>query len=109
MLILGVLLNLVWTAAQHEQLPGQAVQLLRVAAEDTVDAGIRHMAAITFKNLVKRSWEKSESHESGELMRCPALAVKVAKRVATPGTWSSWGCYLSRMDWRGQPVWPFHF
>lgn len=49
---------------QHEQLPGQAVQLLRVAAEESVDAGVRTMAAINFKNFVKRSWEKSE-HETG--------------------------------------------
>lgn len=53
--------------AQHEQLPGQAVQLLRVAAEESVDAGVRTMAAINFKNFVKRSWEKSE-HETGALM-----------------------------------------
>ncbi|GLC37117.1 hypothetical protein PLESTB_000981600 [Pleodorina starrii] len=51
---------------QHEQLPGQAVQLLRVAAEDSVDAGVRHMAAINFKNFVKRSWEKSDMHESSQ-------------------------------------------
>ncbi|EFJ51590.1 hypothetical protein VOLCADRAFT_79706 [Volvox carteri f. nagariensis] len=49
---------------QHEQLPGQAVQLLRVAAEESVDAGVRHMAAINFKNFVKRSWDKSEAHET---------------------------------------------
>ncbi len=54
-------------AAQHEQLPGQAVQLLRVAAEESVDAGVRTMAAINFKNFVKRSWEKSE-HETGASM-----------------------------------------
>ncbi|KXZ43736.1 hypothetical protein GPECTOR_81g184 [Gonium pectorale] len=51
---------------QHEQLPGQAVSLLRVAAEESVDAGVRHMAAINFKNFVKRSWEQSDSHESGQ-------------------------------------------
>ncbi|GFR51386.1 hypothetical protein Agub_g13816, partial [Astrephomene gubernaculifera] len=51
---------------QHEQVPGQAVQLLRVAAEESVDAGVRHMAAINFKNFVKRSWEKPNSHESSQ-------------------------------------------
>ncbi|GIL84239.1 hypothetical protein Vretimale_15865 [Volvox reticuliferus] len=51
---------------QHEQLPGQAVQLLRVAAEESVDAGVRHMGAINFKNFVKRSWEKSELHEASQ-------------------------------------------
>jgi hypothetical protein len=51
--------------AQNEQLPGQAVQLLRVATEDSVDPGIRTMGAISFKNLVKRSWERPE-HETGE-------------------------------------------
>jgi hypothetical protein len=33
------------------------VNLLRVAAEPTVDLGIRHIAAITFKNAVKRRWD----------------------------------------------------
>jgi hypothetical protein len=50
---------------QHEQLPGQAVLLLRVAAEESADAGVRHMAAINFKNFVKRSWEKSD-HEASQ-------------------------------------------
>lgn len=50
--------------SQHEALPGQAVQLLRVAAEESVDSGVRHVAAIAFKNFVKRSWEPPQGHEA---------------------------------------------
>lgn len=35
---------------------GQVVNLLRVALEDSVDAPVRQVAAISFKNLVKRDW-----------------------------------------------------
>lgn len=44
-------------AAQHESLPGQLVNLLRVAAEGGVEPATRQVAAITLKNLVRRSWE----------------------------------------------------
>jgi hypothetical protein len=42
---------------QHEQ--GQLVNLLRVAVEDSLDVGLRQVAAITFKNLVKQEWDPS--------------------------------------------------
>ena len=42
---------------QHEQ--GQLVNLLRVAMEDSLDIGLRQVAAITFKNLVKKEWDPS--------------------------------------------------
>lgn len=42
---------------QHEGDRGQVVNLLRIAAEPSVDLGIRHIAAITFKNAVKRRWD----------------------------------------------------
>jgi len=50
----------------HEVAPGQAVNLLRVAAEGSVDMGIRQQGVIAFKNLIKKSWdvqEKSEAHQ----------------------------------------------
>uniref|UniRef100_A0A7R9YU85 Importin N-terminal domain-containing protein n=1 Tax=Chlamydomonas euryale TaxID=1486919 RepID=A0A7R9YU85_9CHLO len=42
---------------QHEAVQGQAVNMLRVAAEEQVDAAVRQVAAISFKNLVKKYWE----------------------------------------------------
>lgn len=47
-------------STQHEGDRGQLVNLLRVAAEPTVDLGTRHIAAITFKNAVRRRWDPSE-------------------------------------------------
>lgn len=41
------------------------VSLLRIAAEPTVDLGIRHIAAITFKNAVKRRWDPERDGERG--------------------------------------------
>ena len=41
---------------QHHHAPGQLTNLLRVAVEDSVDAAVRQVAAITFKNLVKVDW-----------------------------------------------------
>ena len=46
---------------QHEQTKGQAVSLLRVSAEESVDISVRQVASISFKNLVRRSWEPDES------------------------------------------------
>ncbi|GAX74708.1 hypothetical protein CEUSTIGMA_g2156.t1 [Chlamydomonas eustigma] len=53
---------------QNETVSGQAVNLLRVAAEDSVDAAVRQVAAISFKNLVKRSWDSSSSGEGAYQM-----------------------------------------
>lgn len=41
---------------QHKHARGQVVNLLRVALEDSVDPAVRQVAAISFKNLVKRDW-----------------------------------------------------
>ena len=43
--------------AQYQHQPGHLTGLLRVAVEPSLDAGIRQVAAISFKNLVKADWE----------------------------------------------------
>ena len=43
-------------ALQFQHVPGQLVNLLRVAVEDSLDVGIRQVAVITFKNAVKKDW-----------------------------------------------------
>lgn len=50
---------------QVQHRPGYLVNLLRVAMEGGIDASVRQVAAITFKNLVKRDWE-----HAGEKGRC---------------------------------------
>lgn len=45
---------------QHEAAQGQVVNLLRVAAEPTVDLAVRQAASISFKNAVKSKWEPPE-------------------------------------------------
>ena len=42
---------------QYQHAPGHMTSLLRVAVEDSVDPSIRQVAAITFKNLVKKDWD----------------------------------------------------
>ena len=42
---------------QFQHVEGQLVNLLRVAVEDSLDVGIRQVAAISFKNLVRKDWE----------------------------------------------------
>ena len=42
---------------QFQHVPGQLVNLLRVAVEDSLDVGIRQVAVITFKNAVKKDWD----------------------------------------------------
>jgi hypothetical protein len=44
---------------QHQLARGQLVNLFRIALEDTVDPAIRQIAAISFKNTAKKSWEGS--------------------------------------------------
>ncbi|GFH09662.1 ARM repeat-containing protein [Haematococcus lacustris] len=46
---------------QHEASKGQVINLLRVAAEESVDIAVRQVAAITFKRLVRRSWDPPAS------------------------------------------------
>ncbi|PSC72993.1 importin beta-like SAD2 [Micractinium conductrix] len=45
---------------QSKHARGQVVNLLRVALEDSVDPAVRQVAAISFKNLVKRDWAAEE-------------------------------------------------
>lgn len=42
---------------QFQHVEGQLVNLLRVAVEDSLDVGIRQVAAISFKNLVRKDWD----------------------------------------------------
>lgn len=42
---------------QHKHARGQVANLLRVALEEGVSPAVRQVAAISFKNLVKRDWE----------------------------------------------------
>lgn len=42
---------------QFQHAEGQLVNLLRVAVEDSLDVGIRQVAAISFKNLVRKDWD----------------------------------------------------
>ena len=44
---------------QFQHVQGQLVNLLRVAVEDSMDIGLRQIAAITFKNLVRKDWDPS--------------------------------------------------
>ena len=43
---------------QNETVKGQVVNLLRVAAEESVDPAVRQVASISFKNLVKKAWDR---------------------------------------------------
>lgn len=76
--------------SQAELVPGQIVALLRVAAEGTVDAAVRQVAAIAFKNLVRRSWENeddSKCHRSPPLLLspCPHLCpYPLMRHVSNP-------------------------
>ena len=42
---------------QFQHARGQLVNLLRIAVEPTLTQGVRQVAAISFKNLVKQSWD----------------------------------------------------
>jgi importin-7 len=55
--VAGIVIHL-----QHQHMPGQLTNLLRVAVEDSVDAAVRQVAAITFKNLVKADWDAQGEH-----------------------------------------------
>eukprot|EP00887_Chlorella_sp_A99_P003658 scaffold7.g3658.t1 len=49
---------------QHKHAPGQLVNLLRVALEDSVDPAVRQVAAISFKNVVRQGWQAEEGAAS---------------------------------------------
>jgi hypothetical protein len=53
---------------QHETSRGQLVNLLRVAAEPSVDLGVRQVACITFKQTAKRHWEPEREGECAEVV-----------------------------------------
>lgn len=55
---------------QHGALPGQVVNLLRVAAEESVDLAIRQAAAISFKNMVKHNWDVAEGARARVWVLC---------------------------------------
>ena len=61
---------------QHEQ--GQLVNLLRVAMEESLDLGLRQVAAIAFKNLVRKEWDPSGAHA------CPAGGSRQHPRKVLP-------------------------
>lgn len=52
---------------QAEAVKGQAVNLLRVAAEESVDPAVRQVAAISFKNLCRRSWDVEEGSSTYQI------------------------------------------
>lgn len=54
---------------QHEAVPGLVVALLRVCMRPDADMGVRQVAAIQFKNTVKRRWGSEE-----DAADAPALA-----------------------------------
>lgn len=49
---------------QQHLVPGGLVNLLRVAVEETMEFMVRQVAAIAFKNAVKKDWEHRESRPS---------------------------------------------
>ncbi len=55
-----MLICILYVCTQLEPSPGFGIALLRTAAEAQLDAGVRQVAAINFKNYVKRSWEAVE-------------------------------------------------
>lgn len=63
--------------AKHAR--GQVVNLLRVALEDSVDPSVRQVAAISFKNLVRRDWAPNEG----------ALAPLLAPLCTAPRLWAT--------------------
>jgi hypothetical protein len=52
-------------ALQCRHSPGQIGNLLRVALEESLDLAIRQVAAIAFKNVVKKAWESRGERQRG--------------------------------------------
>uniref|UniRef100_A0A061RWK7 Putative importin-7 n=1 Tax=Tetraselmis sp. GSL018 TaxID=582737 RepID=A0A061RWK7_9CHLO len=52
---------------QHQHAKGQIVNLLRASVEDGVEETVRQVAAISFKNAIKRGWDSTE--EDGQPRR----------------------------------------
>ena len=54
------------------------VNLLRVAAEDSVDVAVRQQGAIAFKNLVRRSWDVEGVSKCVRVCACVCVCVRVS-------------------------------
>lgn len=66
---------------QHQHAPGQLTNLLRVSVEESVDAAVRQVAAITFKNLVKADWDvRGEQETAPPAWALIALLVEAAAK-----------------------------
>lgn len=63
---------------QSKHARGQVVNLLRVALEDSIDPSVRQVAAISFKNLVRRDWSPSEEGKASPLAEEDKAAVREA-------------------------------
>ena len=63
-------------ALQFQHVPGQLVNLLRVAVEDSLDVGIRQVAVITFKNTVKKDWDPLGAPLTPHLAHLPHMTFK---------------------------------
>ncbi len=64
---------------QSKHARGQIVNLLRVALEDSVDPAVRQVAAISFKNLVKRDWADEGA--------CNAVCARCTATLGGGGCW----------------------
>ena len=73
-------------SAQYQHQPGHLTGLLRVAVEPSLEPGIRQVAAISFKNLVKADWEPAGVRRVVRLsfsLRCGPSAELSAASAAT--------------------------
>lgn len=61
----GLLISCRYFTLQHETRPGHVRNLLRVAVESSLDAGLTQAAAIAFKRVVERRWEPRDDGEGG--------------------------------------------
>ena len=60
------------------------MNLLRVAVEDSLDVGLRQVAAITFKNLVRKEWDPS-----GAAWLAPAMCMRMLLQVGPCASFSN--------------------
>ena len=68
-------------ALQFQHVPGQLVNLLRVAVEDSLDVGIRQVAVITFKNAVKKDWDPLGAPSTPRLAHLPHMTFKDSRCI----------------------------
>lgn len=72
---------------QHKHSRGQIVNLLRVAMEESLDPSVRQVAAISFKNAVKRDWDSpldGKPSPIAEEDKAPARALVLDALVRAP-------------------------